>query len=142
MCTHYSDLHTFLCHTTLDASSFKSRDDVPFPHAHIKEGNILEALLVPTPDLDDLAREMLQAIFQTLSLLIERVVGDYLPGDEWDRATGNAEIKTNTRSGQKTNTISEKDFGKLGRYIREKPNVRLLALEAHILSQLTKLPCG
>lgn len=57
-------------------------------------------------------------------------------------ATDNAEIKTNTRSVQKTNTISEKDFGKLGRYIREKPNVRLLELEAHILSQLTKLPRG
>ena len=115
---------------------------MPFPNAHIKEGNILEALLVPNPDLDNLAQEMLQAIFQTLSLLIERVVGDYLPGGEWDRATGDAEIKTNTRSVQKTNTISEKNFGKLDRYIREKPNVRLLALEAHILLQLTKLPRG
>ena len=133
MCTRYTELHTFLCRATLDASSFMSRDDVPFPNVHIKEGDILEALLVPNPDLDDLAQEILQAIFRTLSLLIERVVGDYLPGGEWDRATGDAEMKTNTRSVQKTKTISERDFAKLDRYIREKPNARLLALEAHIL---------
>ena len=32
-----------------------------------------------------------------------------------------------------TNTISERDFGKLDRLIREKPNASILALEAHIL---------
>ena len=111
---------------------------MPFPNVHIKEGNIIEALLVPNPDLDDLAQEMLQAIFQTLSLLIERVVSDYLPGGEWDMAMGDAKIKTKTKSVQKTNTISERDFGKLDRYIREKPNARLLALEAHILFTTNK----
>ena len=35
-----------------------------------------------------------------------------------------------TKSVSKTNTISEKDFAQLDRFLREKPNASILSLEA------------
>ena len=42
-------------------------------------------------------------------------------------------MRMETKSVSTTNTVGERDFGKLDRYIREKPNAKLLALEAHIM---------
>ena len=43
------------------------------------------------------------------------------------------EVKSETRTVKPTNTISERDFRKLDRLLREKPNASILALEAQIL---------
>ena len=51
---------------------------------------------------------------------------------------GDVQIITKTKSVQKTDTISERDFGKSDRYIREKPNASMLALKAHIFFTTNK----
>ena len=139
MCKHYADLHTFLCRASVDASAFMVGEDAPFLSQSTSTeatSDVVKVLLEPNPSIDGLVQQLLQAVFQTLSLLVQRVVGKYLAGGEWNEAGD--EVREVTKSVSKTNTISERDFGKLDRYIREKPNAGLLALEAHILFTTNK----
>ena len=131
MCQRYSDLHTFLCRVRQDASGFMTGEDIPFHSAPRKMTSVVEVVLDTNPEIDGLVQSLLQAIFQTLELLIEQVVHEYLPGGEWKEA--GEEMQMETKSVSTTNTVNERDFGKLDRYVREKPYTKLLALEAHIM---------
>lgn len=59
------------------------------------------------------------------------MLADHLPGGTWEEA--DELTREQTKLVKKTNTVSEGDFGKLDRLLREKPNASTLALEAHIL---------
>ena len=119
MCQRYSDLHTFLCRERQDASGFMTGEDIPFRSAPRKMTSVVEVLLDTNPEIDGLVQSLLQAIFQTLELLIERVVHEWRC--EWRQS----------RSAQPI--LSVRETGKLDRYVREKPNAKLLALETHIM---------
>ena len=119
---NYKVLHTFVQND--DVSGFMTGENVPFPAVRIKKDDLWVALTLPSP-LDPLVEQMLQACFKSIGLLLERVLEDLHPAEEADRSQ--------TLSVQKTNTVSERDFAKLDRLIREKPHSTVLALEAHIL---------
>ena len=99
-------------------------ENVPFPAISIKKDDLWVALTLPSL-LDPLVEQMLQACFKSIGLLLERVLEDLHPAEEADRSQ--------TLSVKNTNTVSERDFAKLDRLIREKPHSTVLALEAHIL---------
>ena len=56
---------------------------------------------------------------------------DHLPGGYLDEPS--KQLKIETRSVPNSNTISERDFAKLDRLLREKPNASTLSLEGIIL---------
>jgi hypothetical protein len=75
---------------------------------------------------------MLLSIFRAFGLLLERVLTDLSPVVQAE--TENSEkVHMETKSVPSTNTVSERDFAKFDRLIRDKPNASTLALEAHIL---------
>ena len=88
------------------------------------------ALVTPSP-LDHIVQQLLQAIFKSVESLVRRMLADHLPGGTWEEA--DELTREQTKLVKKTNTVSERDFGKLDRLLREKPNASTLALEAHIL---------
>ena len=94
------------------------------------EDEVWAALVTPSP-LDDLVQQILQAAFKSVELLARRMLADHLPGGRWEEA--DEVTREQTKLVRKTNTVSERDFGKLDRLLREKPNASTLALEAHIL---------
>ena len=51
----------------------------------------------------------------------------------WKYDATNVSLVVETKSVPKTNTISERDFAQLDRFLREKPNASILSLEALIL---------
>ena len=120
---HYKVLHTFVQNEDI-ISGFMTGENVPFPAVSIKKDDLWIALTLPSP-LDPLVEQMLQACFKSIGLLLERVLEDLHPAEEADRSQ--------TLSVKSTNTVSERDFAKLDRLIREKPHSTILALEAHIL---------
>ena len=99
-------------------------ENFPFPAVSIKKDDLWIALTLPSP-LDPLVEQMLQACFKSIGVLLERVLEDLHPAEEAERSQ--------TLSVKSTNTVSERDFAKLDRLIREKPHSTILALEAHIL---------
>ena len=63
--------------------------------------------------------------------MVSRLVEDQLPGGMYhDPSAG---LIAETKSVPTTNVIRERDFGKLDRFLREKPNASTLSLEAMIM---------
>ena len=91
---------------------------------------IYDSLLTPNSN-DDITQEILQVLCSAFSALVSRLVSDHLPDGRYDCPSVN--LKAETKSVPKTNTISERDFAKLDRLLREKPNATTLSLEAVIL---------
>ena len=55
--------------------------------------------------------QILQAVFKSLGIFVERMLEDYLPGRKWEGASDS--VRRQTKSVTKTNTVSEHDFAKL-----------------------------
>jgi len=87
--------------------------------------------LIASSEYDATAQEILQTLFSALSLLVSRLVEDHLPEGKYDNPS--VQLATETKSVPKTNVLSERDFAKLDRLLREKPNATTLCLEGMIL---------
>ena len=87
--------------------------------------------LIASTDHDATAQELLEVLCNAFSALLSRLVQDHLPGGA--HCNPSAELINETKSVSKTNVVSERDFGKLDRLLREKPNATTLSLEAMIL---------
>ena len=76
-------------------------------------------------------QEILQVVFSALTVLAARLLEDHLPGGELDSPS--QQLFSESKSVPNSNTVSERDFAKLDRLLREKPNATTLALEGLIL---------
>ena len=70
-------------------------------------------------------------VFTSLVVLISRLLEDHLPGGVLEKPT--KQLVTETKSVPNSNTVSERDFAKLDRLLREKPNATTIALEGLVL---------
>ena len=100
-------------------------DDFPPTKDHI-----FESLVTPSV-YDATAQEVLEVLLSAFSTLIFRLVGDHLPDGKYHNPS--AKLITETKSVPTTNVVSERDFAKFDRFLREKPNASTLSLEAMIM---------
>lgn len=115
---------------SLDASSILTGEAILYDDFPPSEDPIYSSLISQS-DNDHMVQEILQVLCSAFSSLVLRLVKDHLSGGEYDNPSKN--LVGQTRSVPKTNTISERDFAKLDRLLREKPNATTLSLEAVIL---------
>ena len=87
--------------------------------------------LIASSEYDATVQEILQTLFSALSLLVSHFVQDHLPGGKYDNPS--IQLTAETESVPNTNVISKRDFAKLDRLLREKPNATTLCLEGMIL---------
>ena len=113
-----------------DASSFLEGQTALFDDTTIKHGEILDDLLMENSN-NAIVQELLQVLFKSFYILCERLLVDHLPGGVHDKPS--EEKRCQTQSVPKTNTVSERDFAQLDRFLREKPNATTIALESLIL---------
>ena len=113
-----------------DASSFLEGQTALFDDTTIKHGEILDDLLMENSN-NAIVQELLQVIFKSFYILCERLLVDHLPGGVHDKPS--EEKRCQTQSVPKTNTVSERDFAQLDRFLRVKPNATTVALESLIL---------
>ena len=64
-----------------------------------------------------IVQELLQMLFSSFSVLLSRLLRDHLPGGELNNPS--LQLQEETKSVPKTNTVSERDFAKLDRLLRE-----------------------
>ncbi len=117
--------------TEANIGLFMTGEDIPFDRELVKRDDVWLHLVSPS-SYDSVAGNMLLSIFKAFSLLLDRVLTDLhsvIQAEEKNRQ----DIRAETASAKTTNTISERDFAKLDRLLREKPHASTLALEAHIL---------
>lgn len=122
---YYQRLLTFVSDCQ-DPSGFMTGEDVPFPEMAITKDSVWIALVRESKKFDHLVAQILLSCFKSIEVILGRVISDQEP------AVAAAKRKE-TISVKKTNTISERDFAKLDRLLREKPHATMLSLEAHIL---------
>ena len=106
-------------------------EKVPFSNEFIKKDDVWLAL-VSSSSHDLVTAQMIVSIFKAFGLLLDRVLSDLLPVMQAEE-DNEQEVRTNTKSVPTTNNISEHDFAKFDRLLREKPHASTLALEAYIL---------
>ena len=71
-------------------------------------------------------------LFHTFSVTTQRLLIDHLPNGAYYNVSDTSIIEE-TASVPTTNVSPKRDFAVLDRYLREKPNVQLITLEAMIL---------
>ena len=77
--------------------------------------------------------ELLQLLCQAFSVCTKRLLSDHLPGGEFNSLMNDTRMLSETASVPTTNVAPEINFALLDRFLREKPNANLVALEAMIL---------
>ena len=78
-----------------------------------------------------LCRRFFKSFSNPFYILCECLLVDHLPGGVHDKPS--EEKRCQTQSVPKTNTVSERDFAQLDRFLRVKPNATTVALESLIL---------
>ena len=109
-----------------DASSFLEGQTALFDDT-IKHGEILDDLLMENSN-NAIVQELPQVLFNSFYILL---VVDHFPGGVHGKPS--KEKRCQTQSVPMTNTVSERDFAQLDRFLREKPNATTFALESLIL---------
>ena len=122
---HYERLLTFVS-TCKDPSGFLTGEDVPFPEVAITKDRIWVALVTESCKYDQLVEQICLSCFKSIEVILRRVISDQEPAVVAAKREECVSVK-------KTNTISERDFAKLDRLLREKPHATTMSLEAHIL---------
>ena len=127
---YFQILVTHLDMWALNAADVLSGEAILFPDFPPSENAIWQHLTTPS-ECDPLVLVILQILFHAFSAQIARLVDDHLPGGKHDEPASLLQVQT--ASVPKTNVISERDFAKLDRLLREKPNASTLSLEAMVL---------
>ena len=115
---------------SIDATAVVSHEAILFDDFPPTTDSISEVLSAPS-DLDSTVQEILQVVFNSLTVLVSHLLEDHLPGGVLDSPS--EELRRETASVPNSNVISERDFAKLDRFLREKPNATTLSLEGLIL---------
>ena len=130
MNNYFQTLVTHLDEWALNAADVLCGEAILFPDFPPTEDVIWQHLITPS-EHDPLVLVIIQTLFHAFSALISRLVDDHLPGGKYDEPT--SQLQVQTASVPKTNVISERDFARLDRLLREKPNASTLSLEAMVL---------
>ena len=130
MNSRFKTLMSCLDKWALNASEILSGEALLYDDFPPSKDAIYDSLLTPN-DNDGMTQEILQVLCSAFSLLVSRLTDDHLPDGRYDCPSEN--LKKETQSVPKTNTISKRGFAKLDRLLREKPNASTLSLEAIVL---------
>ena len=82
-------------------------------------------------------QELLQFLFKSFAVTIQRLLIDHLPGGKYHKVS-DPRIVQETMSVPKTNINPERDFGILDRLMSQKPNSTYIALESLLLFSQNK----
>ena len=116
---------------SIDAQSVMEADDLLFPEYTNLDDPVSKVLSQQSPD-DVMVEEILQLLFKSFSLTLQRLVIDHLPGGVYN-SVKDPQIILETKSVPVTNVTPERDFAVLDRLMSQKPNASYIAIEALLL---------
>ena len=97
----------------------------------IREDAESRVLLEENDPLNEILFQMLQALFLSMSELLNRMVADHLPGGAF--LNPSEQVIAETKSAMKHNKLPEFIFGQLDQLLRYRPNATLLTNEAYLM---------
>ena len=115
-----------------DAQVVMDNEELLFADFTNIDDSVSKVLFQSTPDADAMTQEILQLLFQSFSITLQRLVIDHLPGGMYN-AVVDPQVIQETQSVPKTNIAPERDFAVLDRLMTQKPNATYIALESLLL---------
>jgi len=113
-----------------DAQVVMDKDDMLFPDFTNDDDAVAKVLFQSSADV--MTQEILQLLFQSFAITLQRLVIDHLPGGVYNSVI-DPQIIQETKSVPKTNVTPERDFAVLDRLMTQKPNATYIALESLLL---------
>ena len=130
MCSLFFDLY-------VDASEFMLGNVIFFENIEISKDDIYNSLLLLSDIPDEPTKHCLEIIFGNLCIVTRRMLNDHLKDGKC--ANPCEQLYKETVSVSTNNSIAERNFGMLDRFIREKPNASMIIYEAIIMNRSNKI---
>ena len=115
-----------------DAQVVMDNEDLLFPGVTNNDDSVSKVLFHSVPNADVMTQEVLQLLFQSFAIALQRLVIDHLPGGMYNSVI-DPQVIQETKSVPKTNVTPERDFAVLDRLMTQKPNATYIALESLLL---------
>ena len=119
-----------------DAQAVMDNEDLLFPDFSNKDDPVARTLFQSSQD-DVMTQEILQLLFQSFIITLQRLVVDHLPNGVHNSVV-DPQIIQETKSVPNTNVTPEGDFSVLDRLMTQKPNATYIALESLLLYSYNK----
>ena len=123
------NLHAFLKEAKDDSNDVITGNLRPFDWEG-EDDRVSDELFEPDAT-DALTVEILQCLFNSMLIILERQAADHLPGGKFFLTT--PELEEETKSALKHNKLPEYFFGQLDRLMKFRPNASALCNEAYIM---------
>ena len=109
-----------------------------FENVELSKDNVYNLLILPSNILDESTKQCLEIIFGSLCIITRRMLDDHLEDGKYSNPS--KQLMKETVSVSTTNSIAERNFGMLDRFIREKPNANMITYESIIMNRTNKTP--
>ena len=134
---HYQKMCSLFFYLSADASEFMLDNAIFFENIEISKDDIYNSLLLLSDIPDEPTKHCLEIIFGNLCIVTRRMLNDHLKDGKC--ANPCEQLYKETVSVSTNNSIAERNFGMLDRFIREKPNASMIIYEAIIMNRSNKI---
>ena len=109
-----------------------------FENVELSEDDVYNLLILPSNILDESTKQCLEIISGSLCIITRRMLDDHLEDGKYSNRS--QQLMKETVSISATNSIAERNFGMLDRFIKEKPNANMITYVSIIINRTNKIP--
>ena len=135
---HYQKMSSLLFDLSVDAKEFTLGNVIFFENVEISKNDVCNLLILPSNILDESTKKCLEIIFGSLCIITKRMLDDHHEDGKYPNPS--QQLIKETVSVSTTNSIAERNFGIVIRFIREKPNANMITYESIIMNRTNKTP--
>ena len=135
---HYQKMSSLFLDLSVDAKELMLGNAIFFENVEISKDDVYNLLILPSNILDESTKQCLEIIFGSLCIITRRMLDDHLEDGKYSNPS--QQLLKETVSVSTTNSIAERNFGMLDRFIREKPNANMITYESIIMNRTNKTP--
>ena len=138
---HYQKMFKISKDLSRNASPIMNGKVQFFDDISIHEDEVHKSLMTENENknVDKMCKEILELLFGTFSIQIQRVLVDYLHGGKFDSLKNDPRFREEVKSCPTTDVFPESNFGFLDRLMREKPNALDITYEAIIMAKYNNM---
>ena len=133
---HYQKVPSLSFDLSVDAKEFMLVNVTFIENVEIFKDDVYNSLILPSNILDESTKLCLEIIFGSLCIVTRKMLDDSLEDEKFSNQS--QQLMKETVSASTTNSIAERNFGMLDRFIREKPNDNMITYESKIMNRTNK----
>ena len=105
-------------------------------NVELSKDDVYNFLILPSNILGESTKQCLEIIFGSLCIITRRMLDDHLEDGKYFKPS--QQLMKETVSVSTTNSIAERNFRMLDRFMREKPNANMISFESIIMNRTNK----